>query len=81
MGESTDSEPDLVLDCLGMLCPQPIIELGRAYGRVGRGGLIALLADDAAADADVPAWCRLRGQELVSVEPVEKGTRYLVRRL
>ena len=69
---------DLELDCRGLLCPLPVIELGKRYAEVPVGGLVALLADDVAARTDVPAWCRMRGQEFVG----EDGTgRYVVRRL
>ena len=66
----------LSLDCLGTKCPAPIVELGRRIGEVEVGALIELLADDPAAEPDVAAWCRMRGQELVLSEPPE----FLVRR-
>ena len=69
---------DLELDCRGMLCPLPVIELGKRYAEVPVGGLVAVLADDVAARTDIPAWCRMRGQEYVG----EDGPgRYVVRRL
>lgn len=52
------------LDCRGMRCPRPVVELARAVARVGGADLL-LLADDPATEADVPAWCRLRGATLV----------------
>lgn len=73
---------DLELDCRGMLCPLPVVELGKRYAEVPVGGLVAVLADDVAARTDVPAWCRLRGQEYVGEEATADGTpRYVVRRL
>ena len=46
------------------------------------GGIVAVVADDVAARTDVPAWCRMRGQEYVGEEPRADGVpRYLVRRL
>jgi tRNA 2-thiouridine synthesizing protein A len=69
---------DLELDCRGLLCPLPVIELGKRYAEVPIGGLIAVLADDVAARTDIPAWCRMRRQEFVGEEPT---ARYLVRRL
>jgi tRNA 2-thiouridine synthesizing protein A len=73
---------DLELDCRGMLCPLPVIELGKRIGEVPMGGLVAVAATDAAARTDVPAWCRMRGQEYVGEEPAADGTpRYVVRRL
>ena len=72
----------LELDCRGMLCPRPIIELGRRVGEVAVGELIAVTAEDPAARYDVPAWCRMRGQEYVGEEPAPDGVaRYVVRRL
>ena len=72
----------LELDCRGMPCPRPIIELGRRVGEVAVGELIAVTAEDPAARYDVPAWCRMRGQEYVGEEPAPDGVaRYAVRRL
>ncbi|HSI92596.1 MAG TPA: sulfurtransferase TusA family protein [Jiangellaceae bacterium] len=76
------AEPHLVLDCRGMRCPLPVIELGRHVTEVPAGGVIAVLADDPAAAIDVPAWCRLRGQEYLGPgEPVDQVPAYLVRRI
>ena len=73
---------DLELDCRGMLCPLPIIELGRRYAEVPVGGLVAVVATDVAARTDVPAWCRMKGQEYVGEELADDGAaRYVVRRL
>jgi TusA-related sulfurtransferase len=41
----------------------PIIVLARRCVEVAVGEVIALLADDPAARGDVPAWCRMRGQD------------------
>lgn len=51
------------LDCLGKRCPLPVIELARRIGSVEIGGVVRVLADDPAAAIDIPAWCRMRGQE------------------
>ena len=73
---------DLELDCRGMLCPLPIIELAKRIGDVEVGCVIAVASTDSAARYDVPAWCRMREQEYVWEEPAEDGVpRYLVRRL
>lgn len=72
----------LELDCRGMLCPQPIIELGRRICDVAVGDLVAVTAEDPAARYDVPAWCRMREQEYVGEERADDGVaRYVVRRL
>jgi tRNA 2-thiouridine synthesizing protein A len=78
------SEPGAVqeLDCRGMSCPRPIIELAKAFDAVARGGMIGLIADDPAARVDVQAWCRMRGQEYAGSRTAPDGVPvYLVRRL
>jgi tRNA 2-thiouridine synthesizing protein A len=51
------------LDCLGQRCPLPVIALARALPTVPVGEVVRILADDPAAANDIPAWCRMRGQE------------------
>jgi TusA-related sulfurtransferase len=72
---------DLELDCRGMLCPAPVIELNRHLGDVEVGQVLGVVATDAAARVDIPAWCRMRGQEFAGEDAADDGTpRYLVRR-
>lgn len=74
-------KPDLVLDCRGMRCPLPVIELARRIAEVEIGRIVAVVADDPAAAADVPAWCRLRGHEYAGAGARAHGApSYLVRR-
>ena len=76
------SPVDLELDCRGMRCPRPVVELGRRFPELPVGGVLAVVATDAAARVDVAAWCRMRGQEYVGDDVAADGTpRYLVRRL
>lgn len=72
----------LELDCRGLLCPLPVIELARHLADVPVGGTIAVVATDEAARVDVPAWCRMREQEYVGEDLAADGMpRYVVRRL
>ncbi|HET7070182.1 MAG TPA: sulfurtransferase TusA family protein [Nocardioides sp.] len=72
----------LEVDCRGLVCPAPVIELGRRIGEVEVGGLVGVVASDAAARIDVPAWCRMTGQEYVGEEAADDGSpRYVVRRV
>jgi tRNA 2-thiouridine synthesizing protein A len=65
------------LDCRGLLCPLPVIKLAKMLPTVAVGDTVTVLADDPAAATDIPAWCRMRSQELVSAG----DERYVVRRL
>lgn len=57
------TDPVEVLDCRGQRCPLPVIALAKRLPEVPVGGVLRVLADDPAAANDIPAWCRLRGQE------------------
>lgn len=82
MSERRHAFDDRTLDCRGMLCPAPIIALGRMLDSVPIGELLAVAAEDPAARHDVPAWARMRGQEYVGEEAAEDGVPvYVVRRL
>jgi TusA-related sulfurtransferase len=73
--------PVLEVDARGRACPLPVIDLAKAVAGVPVGARVALLADDPAAGADIPAWCRMRAQVLESVEAAGDHTRYTVQRV
>jgi tRNA 2-thiouridine synthesizing protein A len=58
-------EPVEVLDCRGQRCPLPVISLAHRLPELPVGSVLRVLADDPAAANDIPAWCRMRGQDYV----------------
>ena len=80
MSPDAAADAALTLDTRGKLCPLPIIELARRIKDIAVGEVIAVVSDDPAARADVPAWCRMRDQEYVGEVPNEDAVTYLVRR-
>jgi tRNA 2-thiouridine synthesizing protein A len=81
---ATESEvpaPTLTIDALGRKCPIPIIMLAERIREVPVGHVVAVLADDPAAQTDVPAWCMLKSQEFVTASDLPgSGWSFLVRR-
>ncbi len=69
------------LDCTGQRCPQPVIELARAAKRGAPGDLIRITTDDPAAVIDIPAWCRMRGQECAVIAQTDGVITHQVRLL
>ncbi|MFE9692648.1 sulfurtransferase TusA family protein [Micromonospora sp. NPDC005806] len=72
------SQPAEVLDYRGQRCPLPVINLARRLPELPVGAVVRVLADDPAAAVDIPAWCRMRGQEFLAAHP--DGPAYDVRR-
>jgi cysteine desulfurase len=58
----------------------PVIELARRIGDVPVGGTVTVLADDPAARLDIPAWCRMRGQDYLGESVVGDMPAFTVRR-
>ena len=76
------TDVDLELDCRGMLCPQPVIQLARRIVEVQVGGVVGVVSTDAASGHDIPAWCRMRQQEFVGEDLADDGSpRFVVRRV
>jgi TusA-related sulfurtransferase len=74
-------EAHLELDCRELRCPLPVIRLAQRIGEVAVGEVVAVVATDPAARADVPAWCRMRGHEYAGEDTAADGVaRFLVRR-
>ena len=67
-GGASPSPAPLHVDARGLRCPLPVIRLARAAQRAPDGTVIEVWATDPAARADIPAWCRMRGQTLLDVE-------------
>ena len=52
-----------VVDARGLACPVPVIRLAQRARDAAPGTVVEVWATDPAAAADVPAWCRMRGQD------------------
>jgi tRNA 2-thiouridine synthesizing protein A len=73
-------DPLVTIDALGRKCPIPIIMLAQRIGEVPIGSVIAVLADDPAAETDVPAWCMMKSHDHVLTQPLERGWAIMIRR-
>jgi tRNA 2-thiouridine synthesizing protein A len=64
----------LTIDASGLRCPLPIIRLAQAAKNAPAGTVITVISTDPAAEPDVAAWCRMRGQELLDQTWLDDGT-------
>lgn len=71
-----ENQPLIHVDARGLRCPLPVLRLRKvAEGRTGR---VELLTDDPAAEADVPAFARERGWQIVGRAVDSDATRWLI---
>ena len=61
----TTLQEDKTLDCSGMLCPVPVIKTSKAIKEMQIGQVLKMVATDLGAPADMDAWARQTGNELV----------------
>jgi tRNA 2-thiouridine synthesizing protein A len=73
--------PAVTLDLKGLLCPMPVVKIAQAIKQVNVGDTIEATATDLGVMADIPAWARTSGNEVVSLEKVDKHIRLVVRRV
>lgn len=78
MAEKTN--PDLVLDLKGLLCPMPVVKLSQAIKNLAPGSVIEGIATDPGVMADIPAWARTSGNELISIEKRGNEFHFLIRK-
>jgi tRNA 2-thiouridine synthesizing protein A len=62
-----DIKPDVVLDCVGLACPMPIFKTSNKIKELGSGQVLEVQSDDQGIVKDMPAWCRLTGNEFLGL--------------
>jgi tRNA 2-thiouridine synthesizing protein A len=73
-------KPDQVLDLKGLLCPMPVVKMQLAIKKLASGAVIEGIATDPGVMADIPAWARTSGNELLSIEQQGKEYHFLVKK-
>ncbi len=65
----------ITLDCCGMQCPGPIMEVFKAVNGMSDGELLEVTASDPGFAKDIGLWCRRTGNTLISNE--QRGGEYI----
>lgn len=72
--------PTKSLDCLGLYCPEPVSRTREAISGVPIGHILEILADDPASESDLRSWSKHAGHEIINVEKIDGGLRFLIKR-
>lgn len=75
-----DVLPDKSLDCVGLFCPMPIAQARLELERMQPGEVLEVLADDPGFLKDLPAFCKMTGTELISLEQSGRLIKGLVKK-
>ncbi|MDE3090823.1 MAG: sulfurtransferase TusA family protein [Chloroflexota bacterium] len=72
---------DRELDCKGMLCPLPVIKVSKEVKTMQVGQVLKMIATDKGSPADMQAWSRQTGNELLDSHQEADRFIFFVRRL
>lgn len=53
------------LDCKGLCCPEPILNVKAAMGEVKSGDIVEMMATDAGSVNDMASWAKRTGNTIV----------------
>lgn len=71
---------DAEIDCLGLLCPLPVLRARKRLIGMTAGQVLRVLASDKMAAIDLPHFCTEAGHEYLGASAVEDGSAYLIQR-
>jgi tRNA 2-thiouridine synthesizing protein A len=69
------------LNLEGLMCPMPIVKISKAVKEAPVGTVFEATATDPGVLADIPAWARTTGNEVVKMEKEGKIVRFFVRKV
>ncbi len=71
---------DRTLDCLKLLCPVPVIKATKTVKEMQVGQVLLMLADDPGSKADMVAWAKQTGNELLGIEQEGRTFKFYIRK-
>ena len=74
---AADVEVALALDLKGLLCPLPVVKISKAIKDIEVGEVVEATATDPGVMADIPAWAKSTGNELLLMD--KEGDHFLFR--
>ena len=66
------------LDATRLMCPMPVIKLSQKIDELSIGDKIEISATDPGVKHDIPAWCRVHGHRVLSVEERDEKIVHLI---
>ena len=77
----TELAVEKTLDARGLMCPMPVVKTSQEIKNVSIGSGLEVLATDPGSMADISAWAKSSGNELVEMEREDGVFRFLIRRV
>jgi tRNA 2-thiouridine synthesizing protein A len=74
------TDPDIVLDCTGLYCPEPVFRTRLSLDELEVGQVLKVTADDPAAEEDIKRLVKRLGHEILSFESEGDEVEFVIRK-
>lgn len=74
------TKPDKQLDCVGLFCPEPVFRTRKEIDQLAIGEVLELIADDPAAEEDIPRLVKRLGLELLEMFKEDDEIHFLIKK-
>jgi TusA-related sulfurtransferase len=72
---------DKVIDCIGLFCPEPVLRTRVAMDSLEIGEILEVIADDPSAEADIKAWAKHTGHEILKIERIDGEFHFFIKKV
>ena len=73
--------PEKTLDAKGLKCPMPVVKTSKEIKTISVGGVLEVLATDPGSMADITAWTKSTGNELLKADKEDSVFKFYIRRV
>jgi tRNA 2-thiouridine synthesizing protein A len=80
IGMSADVTVVKTVDYKGLFCPMPIVKISKDIKEIEVGQVVEMLADDPGSKADMEAWAKQTGNELLEMKEEGGVFKFHIRR-
>ncbi|MBT8171647.1 sulfurtransferase TusA family protein [Candidatus Bathyarchaeota archaeon] len=75
------TKPDRNLDCIGLYCPEPVFRTRQEIDKLEVGEVLKVIADDPAAEEDIPRLVKRLGLELLEMKKENDQIRFVIKKI
>lgn len=77
---SDQTKPNRNLDCIGLYCPEPVFRTRQEIDKMATGDILEVIADDPAAEEDIPRLVKRLGLELLQMIKEDDQIHFIIKK-
>ena len=74
-------KPNRNLDCVGLFCPEPVFRTRQELDKLDVGQVLKVIADDPAAEEDIPRLVKRLEQQLVEMRKEKDQFHFIIKKI